>query len=517
MSTTDPYLSEVWAALPRLLAMYDNDETSPTFGLGDRRRWAWRLVDFGTGTFQGAARGLASLVTAQQLPPTVGELSVLRRIESMFIGAQALRRRNGSLEEAFAYESSFCVTAAVAFDLLTAIETLGDRTDDATRAARLEIVAPMIRFLLRTDEHHGLISNHLLAATAALVKWTQLTGEDGAHRGEFFLARTLREQSSEGWLREYQGADAGYQTLALGYLADVHRLRPDLGLGEPARGAVDFLKYCAHPDGSFGGIYGSRNTRFYFPDGVEALASELPAAAALAAHMRRAISRRGTVTLAAMDDLNLVPMFNAYAVAAATSCAMSPTEPLPFADTSFSRRVFPGAGLIVDRGPDSYTIVSLHKGGVCCAFALDGSERTIDAGVLMTDASGQRVSTQAYNSENVVTINDDEVTITAPLALVRNRIPTPAELLLLHLLAMTVMRIPAVGALIKRLLATVLITRTATSDVRNRRTIQLRPRLRIHDEQSGSLVGWTRITRARAFTSIRMASQGYWQRQDDEA
>lgn len=256
-SAENPCLEQVHGVLPRLLALFDRDPTSPTHGVGDRYYWAWKLIDFGNGTFQGAAHGLARLVAADLLPPWLSEPAALRRIEAMFHGAGRLRRRNGSLEEAFPHESSFCVTALVAFDLLSALRLLGSRIEDRPRARCLEIVRPMVEFLLAADEHHGFISNHLATAAAALFAWDSLAGEDlAARRGRVFLERILSAQSPEGWFREYEGADPGYQTLATYYLAALHQLRPDLELLEPLRRSIRFLWRFAHPDGSFGGHYG---------------------------------------------------------------------------------------------------------------------------------------------------------------------------------------------------------------------------------------------------------------------
>ena len=44
--------------LPRVLSLFDNDITSKSFGIGDRKFWAWAIIDFPNGTFQGAAHVL---------------------------------------------------------------------------------------------------------------------------------------------------------------------------------------------------------------------------------------------------------------------------------------------------------------------------------------------------------------------------------------------------------------------------------------------------------------------------
>ena len=50
----------------------------------------------------------------------------------------------------------------------------------------------------------------------------------------------------------------------------------DLGLLEPLRRSIQFLQYFVHPDGSFGGIYGSKS-RFYILL-ASALSNDIPEA-----------------------------------------------------------------------------------------------------------------------------------------------------------------------------------------------------------------------------------------------
>ena len=77
-------------------------------------------------------------------------------------------------------------------------------------------------------------------------------------KADLLLERILKNQSSEGWFSEYEGADPGYQSLCTHYLADVHLIRRDLGLLQPLTSSIRFLWHFANPDGSFGGHYGSR-------------------------------------------------------------------------------------------------------------------------------------------------------------------------------------------------------------------------------------------------------------------
>jgi len=516
MPSADPCLQQVHAVLPRLLALFDRDRLGPTYGQGDRMHWAWKLKDFGNGTFQGAAHGLARLLAGGLLPAGYSDALVLGRIGAMFDGARALTRRNGSLEEAFPYESSFCVTALVAHDLLSAIELLGERLHPGQRAHCLGVVRPMIGFLHRAEETHAFISNHLATAAAALYRWSALTGEPGETRGAELLRRILHEASAEGWLREYQGADPGYQSLCLQYLADLHRARPDLGLREYLERAFRFLWHFAHPDGSFGGLYGSRNTRFYYP-AAALLVDGIPEAAALALRMRRSIAELRTVTLASMDDANLIPMFNSYCWAAALEekyAHGTARQQLPCDSDGAWRRVFPGAGLLVDRGKSHYTIVSWHKGGVCCHFPSGGSPVT-DPGVAARAADGRIYSTQGYDAGNGVHIENDRIEIRARFSEMRRQLPCPWKFIVLRALNVSVMRFTPFRERIKQALVRLLITGGRTLSGHNRRVIAFGERISISDESEDIPAGLSRIEPANVFSAIHMASQGYWQAQDD--
>jgi len=520
VSQRNPYQTQVEAVLPRVLSLFDTDPTSPTRGVGDRFFWGWKLIDFANATFQGAAHGLARLVVSGQLPAHLPEDAIRRRIDAIVRGTRTLQARNGSVCEALPNESSYCVTALVAFDLLSAIELLDDQLGENERAEYLETVAPMIRFVERSEERHGFISNHLATAAAALCRWARLTGEGTAARGESIVASILARQSPEGWFLEYEGADPGYQSLATHYLADLHRQRPDLELAEPLARSLRFLSHFAHPDGSFGGLYGSRNTRVFYPAGVEALAPEVDDARALAEFMRPSIEEHRTVTLDAIDAPNLIPLFNSYCWAAAlvgeevVGEEASPTM-LPCqqgGDIRIER--FAEAGLLSISSREHYTIVSTHKGGVAYHYPRDGAV-VIDAGALARDRRGRLFHTQALSPENEVEIGDDVIRVTAPFVALDRPYPTPFRFFILRALALTVMRSVTAGNWVKRALVRFLITRKKRAGTSNRRTIRLQPEFAIEDDWAGASAGLSRVSGHPTFSSIHMASQGYWQRGDD--
>jgi len=511
------YLDPLRQTLPRLLALFDRDRTSASHGMGDRFHWAWGLIDFGNATFQGAAHGMARLWRAGLWPYAGAPDVFLRRIDALFDGASRLTRGDGSLEEAFPNEGSFCVTALVAFDLLRALDLLRPELSAETSARWTSTIEPMIGYLHSADETHAFISNHLATAAAALVRWHALSGDAGSHaKARALIDRILSHQSSEGWFKEYEGADPGYQSLCTYYLADLHRCRPDWGLAQALVRSIRFLWHFAHPDGSFGGLYGSRCTRLYYPAGVEALAAEIPEAAALAHYMRDSIGRSRVVTLACMDEPNLVPMFNAYCWAATLAVvdpAPSSGPVLPALRNEPARVHFAEAGLLLDAGPHHYTVVSTHKGGVVAHFR-DGRLAVLDAGVAVRDAGGKLGSSQSYATDNQVRLDDASVVVESRIRPMPKRLPTPAQFVVLRLLCLSVFRVRRVREWAKQLLVQLLITRRESWPAGNVRRIRLGHDLAIEDETTLPR-GYERIDDPGAFVSIHMASQGYWQVQDE--
>ena len=517
----NPYLDGIQRNVPRLLALFDNDRTSSSYGMGDRYYWAWGLIDFGNGTFQGAAHGMSRLWRAGLWPYPTPKEQFIARINALFVGAGRLTRKDGSLEEAFPNEGSYCVTALVAFDLLCALDLLSAELDDDLVKHWQETVAPMIAYLKQADETHALISNHLATAVAALLRWHQLTGESEAElKAKRLLERIIAHQSEEGWFKEYEGADPGYQTLCTYYLADVHQLRPDLGLLEPLRRSIQFLWHFVHPDGSFGGLYGSRCTRFYYPAGIEALSEEIPEAAAFASYMSASIANQSVVTLSAMDEPNLIPMFNAYAWAATLQDGIKSESnnrslpALPCQSHEALRLNFPQAGLWIDRGPGHYTVISAHKGGVVYHFR-DGQATLIDAGVVVRDSRGRYGSTQAYDQKNIVNQQADQLEINAPVVAMPKQLPGPLQFMVLRLMSLTAFRFVWLREWIKRRLVNMLITRRTHWPVRNQRCITFGETLKIEDTIDLP-PGYKQVANPGALVPIHMASQGYWQRQDEE-
>lgn len=518
VNTANPYMESIERNLPRIFALFDTDRSSSSYGYGDRFYWSWGLIDFGNGSFQGIAHGFARLLEANLLPKWVSESAIIERIDAMFIGAKMLTRQDGSLEEAFPYEGSYCVTALVAFDLISCIDLLVNRLEPSTIVRYTDIVRPMVSYLLVADEHHAFISNHLATAVAALFKWEKITGEGTSERAQVILDRIISNQSHEGWYLEYDGADPGYQSLCCYYLSDALETTRDDRLKTSLIQSMEFLQYFVHPDGSYGGLYGSRNTRFYYPAGFEYLALDCNLVSQLTVFMRESVEQNLVVGLDSIDEPNLAPMFNCYCWAAEL-CNRKSNIPndmsLPCLSKDEFQIHFKDAGLLIDRRSSNYTIVSLHKGGVLYHFN-QGKLDNLDTGKFFLDDKKHGFTTQNYCHDNEYTIANGVVSVTSQIRPVPKRLFRPWQMIVLRVLNITVMRHYWLREFIKKVLVKILITRNGKKVGQNIRNITLGTDLHIEDTYKVVNESIELQKGVNQFVSIHMASKGYWQKQDTE-
>ena len=492
--------------------MFDQDESSPTYGYGDRKYWAWGLSDFSNGSMQGAVNGLSKLLL-HDLLQIASQEKVIKLIKSAFIATQKITRQDGSLEESFPYEGSYCVTALVAFDLLSAVENLQSFINSEVKAEFLSIVEPLIAFIKKNDENHAIISNHLATAAAAIIKWNSITGCEDYRKANQLLDIVIDNQSNEGWFREYEGPDPGYQSLAIYYLADIYRMRPDNGFLLKLMKSIEFLQFFVHPDGSFGGIYGSRNTRFYFPSGMEFLSTLSETASAISHRMRNSIANNSVITLSCIDDGNLIPMFNSYAWSATIN--LNPTkQTLPCDNQPFTKH-FNNCGILIDRGRKHYSIINYSKGGVVYHF-VDGLIKNLDCGVLLENKKGIQFSTQNWRN-NKVNLCEKSIKIDVCIERSNRQKNSPYKQLILRILCLSIMRNLQLREFVKKLMVQILITKKSKPVGMNTRLIQLGQNLSIVDKISINRMPSMKKLDIKSFICIHMASQGYFQRSDNYA
>lgn len=427
MDTPDAYAAEAVREIPRFLSMFDREPLSPTFGCGDRTWWQWKFTDFPGARFQEGASVLAALYK-RDFPGNVWRGSPkVRDLAYASINFWAgIANRDGSHNEAYPGEHSFVATG---FTLLAVCECLLrlDEKDEPRFRAALAGVRRSADWLTRHIEDHAIISNHVAGAAAALQDAWLLTGDRRyADRAAALVDVIETHRSPEGWLREYGGADIGYLTQGIYYLAKYHQ-RGGAGKAlDLLRGAFDFIRWFIHPDGTLGGEYASRNTEFYFPAGFEMLAGADQHAASVAAALYPSVAARRLAGLHAMDAWNFIPLLNNYLEASESMRERAHGAELPCDRRENFSKHFPEAGLLVRKTGRYFTIAGLSKGGAMKVF--DSEARRLlysDSGCVGRLSDGSLCSSQVENPNTDIIIDEDTVEIETPFYKIRREPFTP--------------------------------------------------------------------------------------------
>lgn len=516
------YRDQVLSAVPRLLGTLNRDALSPAAGSFDRDQWAWKFRDSPIMTLQMGMAPLASL-WEQEWPanPWARNQRLLSWIELAI--AETLRRqgRHGGFETIGPNTWDHGVTLAIVAALASAVESLGSALEPRLRDRALDAMSRGCDFARKTSEDYAFISNHQALFALAYFRAHRLLGESRLRAaGEGCVAAIIRQQSTDGWYREYGGPDPGYETLGITYLAHCWRHTDDPALLDSLHRSVRFLAHFVHPDGSLGGGYGSRHTALYYPGGLEILADRIPVAAAIAIHMRQGVRTRNVVTLETTDPENAPTMLASYidaGVACASRSVPPHREPLP-GDALDGVVRFPDAGITVAGTPRYYAVTNASKGGVIRVF---GKARKAlayeDAGYVIEEGRRRWASQLLGCGRETAGTGPHEANSLSRFARVRQTQLTPGAFLVLRFLNLTVFRSLLIGNLVRKRIISRLVTGTTMSDQFSlARSIRfLDDRVSIHDEVTArNPAGVTRLSRPRSFIGIHMGSASYFSSQD---
>lgn len=512
----EPYQSAILEQMPRVLSRMDRERYSRTAGCCDRTFWAWKFTDFPGARFQEAVCVL-SFVHATEFAGNLycGNRNVLDWIDMALQYWTSIQHADGSFDEAYPNECSLAATAFTTFYVGEALNFLGKELKSGTGNAVRETMRRAGDWLIKNDETHGFLSNHLAAASAALQHVFAQTGDARFQaRSVYFLSRILEHQSAEGWYEEYGGADFGYQTHGTFYLARLLELDPQPRLAESLARAVHFQGLFIHPDKSLGGEYGSRNTQTYYPAAFEMLAATDKAAAWIAQTMRPAVGGSSAAGVRAVDAYNLFPMLNNL-VFAMRACRqpdrMSAVSEEPGKEKDFVW--FRDAGIARFRRNDYVAYVGVSKGGVVKLF--DRRTRRLaytDCGYIGHQRDRKRVASQHFDPDRPVELGPLKLTMTTSFVRVSRPVMRPLLFLVFRVYSLTLGRSTALARWLKQCLVNVLIYRKHPVGIELRRTIEFYERhVTVRDHLQGAdLANLEEIRWVPTFTTIHMGSSRYF-------
>jgi hypothetical protein len=237
------------------------------------------------------------------------------------------------------------------------------------------------------------------------------------------VSRFCSLQNAEGWFAEYGGADLGYLSTTLYFLAEYWRMSGDQRAWDACAGIVDFAQYFIHQDGSAGGQYGSRNTEYFLLSGLSAMAGRSPLAVAMLAKVRLQIGTPDSA-YAAFDDRYLCHNMLHSLLRAMRNLPQETAGPAELPTEVEHRRYFPAAGLLSLGREGSHLICGLKKGGVIRLFH-EGREVFRDFGYRLQCRRGTTAASNWLSEELHVRQEEDGYTVSGAFTEVPQQAITP--------------------------------------------------------------------------------------------
>jgi hypothetical protein len=510
------FAEAILSEAPRVLGLMDREEMSRTAGCCDRTYWAWKFVDFPGARFQEALCVLSFLYSTRlDGSPYHGNKRLLEWIGYGMRFWSAIQHRDGSFDEAYPFERSLAATAFTTFYVGEALGFVGEELPEGLRASVRQSMIRAGEWLVKNDETHGFLSNHLAAAAGALYHVYRFTGDEKfERRSRYFLRKITDRQSPEGWYDEYGGADPGYQTHGSFYLVRYWQLARDDQLAKSLVRSMSFLAHFIHPDGSLGGEYASRNTQTYYPAAFEMFSGQESTAHWISETMRPSIANRAAAGLESVDAYNYFPFLNNFVFAYLACAQRGRTTVLPEEPSSGIGLVwFPQAGLARVRRERYDAYIGTAKGGVIKVF-----DRFIcklvysDCGYVGRLRGGRLFSSQHQGPDWVVEVRPDRIALQGAFCETSRPTPKPLTFMAFRLFTMTLGRLPGPSRWLKRILVKALIYRKRTLNLRFQRTIEFEETsVTVRDYLSGA--DGTRVKELRwgeIFTAIHMGSSRYF-------
>jgi len=499
-----------------ILSQLDRDPFSKTAGSFDRLYWGWKLKDYSDSTLQRLVYPLTNYYYKFE-NDLCDEEQFLAWIVKSFDFINTIQHSDGSFDQAFPNEHSHGATAFLLFDIAQTYQFIRDKIDKKTRETISKTMRKMGDYLITHDEKHGLISNHLSGAAAGLQVLYNVTKEERyKDRASFYINRVLSKQSPEGWYMEYGGADPGYQTLAIYYLANYYHVTKDEIVLKSLKKAVDFSSYFIHPDGSFGGEYGSRNTEIFYPGGFALLQKEIPLTKAVLSFMIDKIDRGNAINLNTIDIGNLAPLLTNYFDVIKYDKEKSSTydEDIPFRKKPFIKN-FKDAGIVIYNGEKNYAVIGISKGGVIKEFDKNiGTRLYDDCGYIGKLKTGKLVSTQNLSRPDYV-LNANHLQMQADFYKIKQSVPDPQKFLLLRFFNLTLGRVRWIRESVKRALVKTLLSYSKKVNYKLVRKVSFVFPLEVDDhiEPEMSEDKFEYLKHGIKFSTIHMASSKYYYRQ----
>ncbi|OHD69352.1 MAG: hypothetical protein A2W19_05430 [Spirochaetes bacterium RBG_16_49_21] len=510
----DLYSDTVACEFGHILSWLDRNSASGTYGCFDRRYWSWRIGDMPNASLQYGLYPLSLAWKYSRASAYKKNTNLLEWIEAAIRFTIRIQNKNGSFDQFFPKEQSVGTTYYLLSAMINARELLADSINAELLSQFDDTISLSSDFISKHDEQYAIISNHIALFAYVNLKLGRLRNDRGFEsRALEQLKLIFHHQSNEGWFLEYNGADPGYQTQCIYYLAECFRITGDERILDRIRKSIEeFLLYFFHPDGSFGGVYGSRNTEIIYPAGFEMIRDRIPCCGDISGFIHEGIRKKTIVMPDSLDDENLIRLSTNYMVAALYAGASKPCkrdkQQMPFekkVDKCFSE-----AGLRVRSNERYYSIVNFRKGGVYKVF--DKKKKILigeDSGYFFATSRGVLTNQMLDDSETIM--DDAGISLKSFFYRTLDEVPTPLITVAIRILSLTFFRFLAMVDLFRLLLVRKAFTGKKKYGICLERKVSYHDKgIVVKDEiRKDARMRVDRQLRGRKAFSVKMASSNY--------
>jgi len=470
MTSKNVYLQQITPQIPRMLGLLDRSPHSETYGCFDRAYWLYKTCDTPSARYQEAALTLA-LLYSREYPESHHHKNkkLLEWVNAALAFWSGIQEKDGSFNEWYPKERSFVATAFSSYAVTECLLTL---VDDATeRDDLLKACRKACTWLTSRIEER--VANQYAGTLPLLYNMYELTGEEKYRDLARDNCTTLVSlQSPEGWFPEYGGADIGYHSVTIDYLAKYHARSKDGKAAHALYKAVEFLSLFIHPDDSAGGVYGSRNTRYIIPDGIEILTKENELARNIAVTLRQGLDKKTLIGPSQLDDRYL--LYNGYTYLQAYDDAVKLGTEDKRVTQQAAFRNMTDSGLVVVTDSASQLIVNVYKGGAFRLGSIDGSSHIEDAGVSVLLKDGSKAASSILDRNNKTMISKEKIETRGVCHKIPSNTLSPGKNILLRGFQTTLGRLPGASKALKDRLRNNLIAGDETVQTTWRREITFR-------------------------------------------
>lgn len=426
------YSEKALIMIPRLLSLQQRNEFSKLYGSFQRTFWLDRSDDFVNALPQFGVLSL-SLVYSYNFPNNI--FYKKEKIKKWALAGLEywinVQKNDGSYDEFYPNERGWAgPTGFLLYAMVKSYELLGKEFPEELKPRFFEAVRKSAYYLGKYDEDGVLANHHAMALMPIYYAYDLLKDKKILKMYNDKMDYFLTLVSKEGWSLEYDGADLGYLSATVSFLAKLYKKNKDKRIIEVAKKSVEFLKYFVYPNNYYGGSMGSRQTLHFYPHGVECFADKIPLASVIADKMLLGLSEGKLVPPQIQEDRYFLYRIPEYLEAYIDYGKREKKEGmdedsekliLPCNGLSFEKH-FPKGQFFIKKTDDYYFVENMAKGGVIKLFNSEGKLIFNDNGIIGKSKGKAYTSQWISNHESFV---DGSVKVKGRLIRVPEKVFTP--------------------------------------------------------------------------------------------